>query len=90
MGLDKLQSGQSGIMYYWRVRGIDEPSGVDGVWSSASNGAFAVHAHPGAPRPTTQPANDATVAVPTLKWEPVTGALSYHGDGQELEQRQRR
>jgi hypothetical protein len=66
----------SGNTYYWRVRGVDVPSGVLGIWSSASNGAFRIVRTLAGPT-YEQPANGATVSVPSLSWDAVPGALSY-------------
>ena len=75
-GLDKMVW-QSGVVYYWRVRGIDAPSGVAGVWSSATNGAFHFVRTLGAPTYETPVDGDTSVTVPALTWDAVPGALSY-------------
>ncbi len=63
----------AGQTFYWRVRGIDLPTGVNGIYS-------AIHSFTYEPDVVNQtaPANNATVDVPTLKWDPVRGANSYH------------
>jgi hypothetical protein len=74
-GLDSLVW-QPGTTYYWRVRGVDEPGGVVGIWSSASTGAFDFVRNGTAPTPE-QPANGSAVTAPVLSWDPVDGALKY-------------
>jgi hypothetical protein len=74
-GLDNLQW-QSGTTYYWRVRGVDAPSGVVGIWSSASAGAFDF-VHTGVAPTPEQPETGSTVTTPLLTWDPVDGALKY-------------
>jgi hypothetical protein len=62
-----------GTTYHWRVRGIDEPKGVLGLWSPVRSFIRRM------PIPTrVAPANGATVAVPVLDWDEVDGASQYH------------
>ena len=62
-----------GVTTYWRVRAIDDPRGVVGIFSGIrkyiyDSGAVAL----------TSPANGATVDVPTLKWDPVRETHIYN------------
>lgn len=66
---------------YWRVRGIDEPTGVEGLYSPVQRFTYA--------RPAVAqvlPAPEATVTVPTLSWQDQPDIDSYvvevrRGDG---------
>jgi hypothetical protein len=62
----------SGDTTYWRVRPIDNPAGVNGVYSE-------IHSFTYAPGSVTQlsPADGATVEIPTLTWESYPSAETY-------------
>ncbi len=67
---------QPGLTYYWAVRAVDAPTGVVGIWSSVSTGAFRLVR--GVTAPTyTSPADGASVSVPALAWDEVNSALNY-------------
>ncbi len=61
-----------GGVYYWRVRGMDEPANVPGIYSDIYSFVYE------SDRVTqTYPSSGATVSVPTLRWEPATDAQQY-------------
>ena len=72
----------SGTTYYWRVRGIDNPTGSTDPWSrpprSSGSGRrpASSSATPRRPRRPT-PTDNATVSVPTMSWNAVAGAEKY-------------
>jgi hypothetical protein len=66
----------SGTTYYWRVRGIDAAGAVLGLWSSVSGTPARFIRDPGRPA-YVSPADGDTVSVPTMTWQPVTGAEHY-------------
>lgn len=66
---------QPGTVTYWRVRALDDPAQVNGVWSSLPVASFIYD--PGLVTPVA-PANGATVAVPALRWEATRDAERYH------------
>jgi hypothetical protein len=52
-----------GVLYYWRVRAIDDPLGINGVFSDTWSFLY----RPNLVAPVS-PANNATVSVPVLTW----------------------
>jgi hypothetical protein len=62
----------AGNVTYWRVRGIDNPTGVLGLYSD-------IHQFTYSPAIVNQtaPANGATVDVPTLRWDDYAQAVKY-------------
>lgn len=58
---------------YWRVRAIDGPANVLGLYSSTFSFMLRHTAMP----TLLSPADDATVTVPTLSWSPVLGVSRY-------------
>jgi hypothetical protein len=58
---------------YWKVRGIDAPSGVLGLFSDRFS---FMQRHVDVPA-YVSPADDAVVTVPTLEWEAVLGVARY-------------
>ena len=62
-----------GGQYYWRVRGLDLPADVNGVFSAASD---FLYLPPSMPVPT-GPADGATTAAPVLAWERLAGYSRY-------------
>lgn len=58
---------------YWRVQGVDQFTGVEGLWSETRS--FSRARLPLAPY--VSPAAGAVVSVPTLHWAPVEGAQRY-------------
>ena len=70
-GVDKCMPSQGGT-YYWRVRGLDEPSNTQGIYSpirmfSYDSGIVEL----------TSPADGAAVAVPVLEWAAARDAEQY-------------
>lgn len=61
-----------GATTYWRVRALDNPKGVNGVYSST--GKFVYDS--GRIQPIA-PANGSTVKVPTFRWQPSPDANEY-------------
>jgi hypothetical protein len=61
-----------GVATYWRVRAIDDPKGVLGIFS-----AIRKYVYDTGPVTLTSPANGATVDVPTLTWNPVRDSQAY-------------
>ena len=61
-----------GAVYYWRVRALDDPAGVQGIYSPIRSFVYnsGEVAH-------TSPADGATVAVPTLTWQSARDAEKY-------------
>ncbi|HZC51967.1 MAG TPA: Ig-like domain-containing protein, partial [Mycobacterium sp.] len=67
----------TGVVYYWHVRGIDDPVGVNGVWSNAgTSDTFRFIVDPTMPADIA-PADGASVSTPALSWQPVLGAEKY-------------
>ncbi|RYB95503.1 hypothetical protein EUA93_14830 [Nocardioides oleivorans] len=62
-----------GTTVYWRVRALDNPRGVNGVYSQT--GRFVYDS--GQVQPLA-PADGATVSVPTLRWAPSQDANRYY------------
>ena len=58
--------------YYWRVRGLDLPAGINGVFSTTSDFFFM----PGVPA-ITGPAPGTVTPAPVLSWEPLSGHSQY-------------
>lgn len=58
-------------LLYWRVRGVEE-GGTAGAWSQRVNFTKEIPAPPLA-----SPSNHAGLAIPSMSWEPVQGAVSY-------------
>lgn len=66
-----------GIPYYWRVRGIDNPSGVVGVFSEIRSFTYTPFGSGTGGLRLLEPADGATVTVPTLSWSAVPNVTSY-------------
>ncbi len=67
----------AGITYYWRVRGIDAPVGLVGLWSASSTGApFRFVRDPDWATPLS-PANHSTGPTPALTWQTLPGVDKY-------------
>ena len=66
-----LPLGQGQTMY-WRVRGFDDPAGIESLYSDVHRFIYSAGAVT-----LSSPANGATVQVPTLTWQPARGASSY-------------
>ncbi len=67
-------AGDYGFEYVWRVRGIDETTGVLGIWSPVWTTSRSLDN----PNPATySPAHDAIVSVPTLSWGAVPNVDDY-------------
>jgi hypothetical protein len=61
-----------GATYYWRVRGLDDPKGINGIWSDIRGFVY----EPGrvsllSPQP------GETVSIPTLRWSAAQDAEKY-------------
>lgn len=69
---DRCIPGGQGGTYYWRVRALDEPADVLGIYSEVGRFIY----DPGRTQ-LTAPANGAAVTVPTLSWEPARDAERY-------------
>ncbi|BBH17543.1 hypothetical protein Back2_18300 [Nocardioides baekrokdamisoli] len=61
-----------GVAIYWRVRAIDDPRGVLGIYSTIRK-----YVYDSGAVVQTAPANGATVDVPTLQWNPVRDVEAY-------------
>lgn len=67
----------TGIVYYWHVRGTDDPAGVNGLWSNTgSSDTFRFIVDPTMPADIA-PADGASVPTPALSWQGVLGAEKY-------------
>ena len=67
-----------GTPYYWRVRGMDDPAGVIGQWSSSGPTTTQRFIYePSLPDLSCGPANGATVSTPVLCWSAVSGVQTY-------------
>jgi hypothetical protein len=62
-----------GAVVYWRVRAIDAPKGVQGIYSQVRSFQL-LHQQDVTP---VSPANFATVTAPLLTWQPVPGVAQY-------------
>jgi len=62
-----------GAVTYWRVRAIDAPKNVQGIYSEIHSFIY-----DSGPVSLLSPANGAIVDVPTLKWSPARDALKYY------------
>jgi hypothetical protein len=70
-------SANPGTLYFWRVRGIDAPAGILGLWSSQSaDETFRFIYLPDVPT-LVNPTNGETVDTPTLEWLPTQYAERY-------------
>ena len=61
-----------GATTYWRVRAIDDPKGVNGIFSAVHK-----YVYDSGQVSLTAPANGATVDVPTLRWNAVRDSQAY-------------
>ena len=61
-----------GAVTYWRVRALDDPASVQGIYSSISSFVYS-----SGPVQRVSPADGATVAVPTLRWQASRDAEKY-------------
>jgi hypothetical protein len=67
-----------GTVYYWRVRGIDGPAGINGLWDSTSSSDTQRFIYtPTMPDLTCGPVDGSHVQSPTLCWSAVSGAEHY-------------
>ena len=72
-----LSIGNSGSVYYWRVRGIDATTGVLGLWSQTGTADTARFIRVPQPPTLTSPADAATVETPVLTWATVPNVEKY-------------
>ncbi len=71
-----------GQLFYWRVRGIDDPQGVEGIYSDADpiaddNQGYKFVYSAGVVNQLSPTNGDTNVAVPTLRWAPSQDAQRY-------------
>ncbi len=67
----------TGSVYYWRVRGIDQPGNVLGLWSNTGNAdTFRFLRDPAMPT-YLSPADGAAVGAPSLAWGAVPNVEKY-------------
>ena len=66
---------QPGIVYHWRVRGIDAPTGVESPWSDTWE--FIARATEDDIPDRLAPTEGASVQRPTLRWEPLPNIERY-------------
>ena len=66
-----------GLVWWWRVRGIDDPSGVVGVYSDRKSFSYTPLVDSTGGLTLLGPADGATVTVPTLSWSAVPDVSSY-------------
>ena len=71
-----------GAVRYWRVRAVDDPQGVEGIYSDADpvapdNQAYKVVYSAGVVNRLSPANGDLDVAVPTLRWSPSQDAEQY-------------
>ena len=83
-GLDKCMPNQ-GQLTYWRVRAIDDPLGVEGIFSDANAAmpdkqAYKVVYSSGVVNRLSPANGDLNVAVPTFRWSPSQDAQRYEVD----------
>jgi hypothetical protein len=62
-----------GAVTYWRVKGLDDPAGVQGIYSGIRSFVYS-----SGEVQRVSPANGSTVATPTLRWQPSADAEKYH------------
>lgn len=70
-GLDACMPSQ-GMVTYWRTRALDAPQTVEGIYSGTHKFVY-----DSGPVTLTDPANGASVGVPTLTWQASREALTY-------------
>ena len=70
--LDIFEGMNPGTTYYWRVRGIDAPGGINGVFSDAKSFTYV----PDIPV-LSGPADGVSLSAPELDWAPVHGSSKY-------------
>jgi len=70
-GDDKCRM-QDGAVFYWRVRAMDAPTGVQGIYSPIQAAIWDGHYLSGF-----SPTGGAIVEVPTFSWAPVSGVETY-------------
>ena len=58
---------------YWRVKALDYPSQVEGIFSDIHHFVYS-----GGQITQTSPTNGSTVDIPTLDWAPSAGTQTYH------------
>jgi len=63
---------RDGSVFYWRVRAMDAPAGVQGIYSPTQAAVWDARYLTGR-----SPASGATVDIPTLSWDPVSGVETY-------------
>jgi len=61
-----------GAVTYWRVRALDDPAGVQGIYSAISNFVYS-----SGQVQRVGPTNGSTVTVPTLQWQAARNAERY-------------
>ncbi len=71
-GRDTACTPSQGVVMYWRVRALDAPANVQGIYSSISTVLYASSAVQ-----RVSPTNGATVAVPTMTWQAAQDAERY-------------
>lgn len=76
-GICQISGLATGVVYYWHVRGIDDPVGVNGLWSNTgTSDTFRFIVDPTMPADIA-PADGASVSAPALSWQAVLGAETY-------------
>jgi hypothetical protein len=72
---------QQGQVYYWRVRALDGPRGVQGIFSdtdpSTPGNQPGRFVYDSGVVTRVSPAPGATVDIPTFRWQPATDAATY-------------
>jgi FKBP-type peptidyl-prolyl cis-trans isomerase 2 len=67
-----------GTVYYWRVRGVDGPALISGLWDDTSSADTQRFIYlPNVPDESCGPTDGATVVTPVLCWAPFSGAEEY-------------
>ncbi|WP_330476084.1 hypothetical protein [Terrabacter sp. C0L_2] len=62
-----------GSVTYWRVRALDDPANVQGIYSSISSFVYSA-----GEVQRVSPDNNSTVSVPTLSWQAMRDTEKYH------------
>ena len=70
-GDDKCRM-QDGAVFYWRVRAMDAPAGIEGIYSPTQAAIW-----DGQYLNSFTPTGGAVVDIPTLSWSPVSGVENY-------------
>lgn len=80
-----------GVTTYWRVRAIDDPASINGIYSTSTSetqsfryeacsdaSSSSCAADMGTALEQTAPGDGRTVSVPTMTWTPAYSAVKYH------------